>query len=75
MMQQGAINGNAAPGQHMNLSAGGSATSFTLVRTDLLVQWLATHTHTNGNAGGNTGAPVQAINAGSVQSTMANVSE
>lgn len=73
--QSGAINGNAAPGQHMNFSAGGSATSFTLVRSDLLSQWLAGHTHTNGNGGGNTGTPVQSIEPSTVQSTMANVSE
>lgn len=73
--QNGAINGNAASGQHMNFSAGDGATSFTLVRSDLLTNWLLNHTHLNGNNGGNTGVPVQAINPGLIQSTMANVSE
>jgi hypothetical protein len=73
--QNGGINVLASSGQHLNVSAGGGAVQYTLVRTDLLVASFNAHIHSNGNAGGNTGAPVTKLTAGSIQSAMANVSE
>lgn len=73
--QNGGINVLASSGQHLNVSAGGGAVQYTLVRTDLLVASFNSHIHSNGNAGGNTGAPVTKLTAGSIQSAMANVSE
>lgn len=71
----GGIEANAASGKNMKFSAGGGATSFTLVRTDLLVSMFNSHIHSNGNAGGNTGVPVTPITAGNIQSNIASVSE
>lgn len=70
----GGIEANAATGQNLKFSSAGAATSYTLVRTDLLVTWLANHTHTDPQ-GGDTGPPVQALSASTIQSTIANVSE
>jgi len=71
----GGIEANAAAGKNLKFSAGGGATSFTLVRTDLLVSLFNSHIHSNGNAGGNTGVPVTPLTAAGIQSNIAGVSE
>jgi hypothetical protein len=73
--KNGGIEANAATGQIIKLSAGGAGTSFTFVRTDLLVSAFNSHVHSNGNAGGNTGAPVTQITAATVQANIAKISE
>lgn len=73
--KNGGIEANAAPGQNMRFSAGGAATSYTLVRTDLLVSAFNSHVHTNGNGGADTGTPVTPITAGDVESGMTDVSK
>lgn len=72
--QNGGIYGNAAPGQKVRLASGGSATTYTLVRTDLLVAAFNAHTHPDAQ-GGVTGTPTAPISDGTVQSIIANVSE
>lgn len=70
----GAITGNVASGEQILLSAGGAATSYTLVRTDLLMAYINGHVHSNGNDGDDTGTPVVAMTT-AVQSALIDVSE
>lgn len=70
----GGIEINTAGGQNMKVSAGGGATSYTLVRTDLLVSWLNSHTHPDPQ-GSTTGTPSSPATIAGIQSTMTNVSE
>lgn len=73
--KNGGIEANAAAGQNLKVSSGGAAASYTLVRTDLFLAAFNGHVHGNGHGGANTTAPVTALTAGNVQSTMTDVSE
>lgn len=72
--KNGAIWGDCAPGQHMRFSAGGAASPYTLVRTDLLMALYNAHTHKDSH-GDTTGGPLVPMTAAAVQSTMTDVSE
>lgn len=72
----GGVEVNTAAGQNIKLSAGGDASQFTLVRTDLFLQYINNHKHLGVQAGtGVTGVPSVAATAAGIQSTMQNVSE
>lgn len=69
----GVVTVNSASGK-VNLSVGGASDQYTLVRTDLLVSWLSSHTHSNGNNGSPTGTPIQTITNSTIQSNVPEVS-
>ena len=72
--KNGAIWGDAAPGQHMRFSAGGAASPYTLIRTDLFLAAFNSHTHTDSH-GDTVNPPVKQLVPGDVQSIMTDVSE
>jgi len=71
--KNGAIDMNTASGQAVNVSAGGGATQFTLVRTDEMVAKFNAHTHHSGAT--QTTTPDVHLVATDIQSAMFNVSE